>query len=162
KFLLKFWSALRQLKPDIVHGYLGISNLLSTSYGRLTGTPVVWGLRASNQDLSQYDWLSSTAFDVGARLSRFADAIIVNSHAGKQYHAEHGYAARRMVVIPNGIDAQRFAPDRQAGLQVRAEWGVGEHELLIGIAARFDPVKDHGTFLRAAALMGHKWPQARF
>ena len=56
-----------------------------------------------------------------------------------------------MVVVPNGIDSDRFRPDAAARAEVRHEWGVPDGELLIGVVARLDPKKDHATFLRAAA-----------
>jgi glycosyltransferase involved in cell wall biosynthesis len=58
-----------------------------------------------------------------------------------------------MVVIPNGIDTKRFCPDPEARQRIRAEWGVTESEKLIGLVGRLDPMKDHPTFLRAAALL---------
>jgi glycosyltransferase involved in cell wall biosynthesis len=67
-----------------------------------------------------------------------------------------------MIVIPNGIDIETFCPDREAGLRVRHEWGVGEHELLIGLVARLDPMKDHPTFLRAATLLARQNCSVRF
>ena len=85
---------------------------------------VVWGVRASRMDFRHYDGVTRVAFRVGARLPRLADVIIVNSEAGRAQHATDGYCGERMVVIPNGIDTERFRPDREAGLKVRAEWGV--------------------------------------
>lgn len=67
-----------------------------------------------------------------------------------------------MAVIPNGIDAERFHPDRKAGRRVRAEWGVGDDEFLIGIVGRFHPMKDHPNFLKAAALLARKRDDVRF
>lgn len=152
-----FWRLVRHLKhikPDILHGYLGVSNLLTLCLKPFfPSTQMVWGVRASNVDLSRYDWLSRLTFQLECFLSRFADLIIVNSHAGRAYHLAHGFPAKKMVVIPNGIDTERFKPDLQARVRVRAEWGIPEPKILIGLVGRLDPMKDHPTFLRAAALL---------
>jgi glycosyltransferase involved in cell wall biosynthesis len=58
-----------------------------------------------------------------------------------------------MVVIPNGIDTERFFFDPISRVQLRSEWGVTNEEKLIGLVGRLDPVKDHQTFLEAAAML---------
>jgi glycosyltransferase involved in cell wall biosynthesis len=58
-----------------------------------------------------------------------------------------------MVVIPNGIDCDRFKPDVSARRELRAEWRIADAELLFGLVGRIDPMKDHSTFLRAVAAM---------
>ena len=45
---------------------------------------------------------------------------------------------------------------------MRAEWKIDEETQLIGIVARFDPMKDHTTFLRAAALLVQNRDDVRF
>ncbi len=161
-FLWRLWQVTRAIRPDILHGYMSLANELCLLVGRPLGVKVVWGLRSSNVDFSKYDWISGLAFRVGAWLSRFPDLIIVNSRAGQQHHAAHGYSLERMVVIPNGIDTERYRPDHEAGRRVRAEWGVADQTILIGLVARLDPMKDHATFLRAAAALVCERPQVRF
>ncbi len=161
-FLVRAVRTIRALRPDVVYGYQSVANELALVIGKLVGARVVWGIRASNMDLAQYDWLWRVTFRVGARLSRLADLIIVNSECGARYFASQGYARGRMVVIPNGINTRQFAPDRAAGQALRAEWGVGTETPLVGIVARLDLMKDHETFLRAAALVHATRPDIRF
>lgn len=152
-----FWRLIGHVKhinPKILHGYLGVSNLLTLCLKPFfPSTLMVWGVRASNVDFSRYDWLSRLNFQLECFLSRFADLIIVNSHAGRAYHLAHGFPAKKMVVIPNGIDTERFKPDLEARIRVRAEWGIPDQKILIGLVGRLDPMKDHPTFLRAAELL---------
>ena len=84
-----FWRLARHLRrhvPDIAHGYLSVPNMLLVLLKSRSRTRVVWGVRASNMDLSHYDWLSRIEFFAAATLSRFADLVICNSHAGRAYH----------------------------------------------------------------------------
>jgi len=160
--LRNFDRAIRELKPQIVHGYLGTANELGLVARVRTGARVVWGLRGSHTDLSRYDWVFSWSYRVGAWLSRFADLIILNSHTGKADNIADGYAGERMLVIENGIDTERFRPNMIARSVTRQEWGVGDNEVLIGLVARLDPMKDHSNFLRAAALLSKQRDDVRF
>lgn len=74
--------------------------------------------------------------------------------------ANEGLPASRVQVIYNGIAPEKFcpAPNRE---EVRAAQGLGPGDLVVGIAARFAPVKDHATLIRAFHLVHRKFPEAR-
>lgn len=163
RFLLRLCRVLRQEKPDIIHGYLFLENILAVVLKPLVpSAKIVWGVRNSAWDLNCYDWLFRLCFKVSCWMSRFPDAIIANSHVGREYHLSLGYPHKTMHVIPNGVDASRFCPDPEARLRVRTEWGIGGHEILIGIVGRLAPMKDHPTFLRSAALLRREHGDVRF
>ena len=117
-FLLRLSRVVRETRPDILHGYMGIANELCSLMARLHGGRAVWGLRQSERDPFQYGWLTRWSERAGAWVSRFADLIIANSHAGKRYYAGLGYRADRMIVVHNGVDTARFHPDRAAGRSI--------------------------------------------
>jgi glycosyltransferase involved in cell wall biosynthesis len=162
-FFVRLVAALRHDRPAVLYSFLPMANILSAvAKPFLPGLRVVWGVRASFMDLSRYDRLARLEFDLQERLARMADVIIANSYAGKAYHVEHGFPQSKIVVIPNGLDADRFRFDSQARSRVRADWGVGSDGILIGIAARLDPIKNYPLFLRAAARLAKSQPGVRF
>jgi glycosyltransferase involved in cell wall biosynthesis len=162
-FVRRLVRRLRQMPPQILHGYLGVSNLLCVLVKPLLrGVRIVWGMRASNMDWERYDWLENFVFGLQRFSSRWADLIIVNSQAGRDYLLRHDFPEHKMLVIPNGIDIEYFRPDDAARAQVRAEWKIGAEEKLIGMVARFDPMKDHATFLHAAAALLQTRDDVRF
>jgi glycosyltransferase involved in cell wall biosynthesis len=65
-------------------------------------------------------------------------------------------------VIPNGIDTQRFHPDPEARHHVRSEWGIQDHEQVIGIVGRLAPEKGYPTFLQSARLLAQERTHLRF
>jgi glycosyltransferase involved in cell wall biosynthesis len=67
-----------------------------------------------------------------------------------------------MVVISNSIDTERFQPDSEAGPKVRSEWGISPNTILIGLVGRLNPMKDHPTFLKAAALLSKEMEDVHF
>ncbi len=162
-FPIRLLMFLRRAAPDILHGYLVVPNLLAAFFRPfLPGTKVVWGVRASDMDLSCYDWMARFTFSLSCMCARFADLIIANSLSGMVYHRERGYPREKTVIIPNGIDTERFGPSRDDRTTIRAEWGIGENEKLIGLVGRLDPMKDHPTFLKAAALFLRERGDVRF
>jgi glycosyltransferase involved in cell wall biosynthesis len=153
-FLGRLVRLVRCERPDVLYGFLVDSNVMAAAIKPLfPGLKVVWGVRASNMDLSRYDWLAKVMFRLGARLSRFADLIVFNSAAGMRFHQEKGYPKEKSIVVANGTDVERFRPDTEARTRIREEWGVSRGQTLVGIVGRLDPMKDHPTFLRAAVLL---------
>lgn len=162
-FFARLVTVIRALQPDVLHGYLGVSNLLCVAMKPfLKGTRLVWGVRASYKDLRRYDWLTRLTFALERLLSRFPDLIIANSEAGKEFYVSQGFPARKTIVVPNGIDTERYHPDPEARNKLRAEWAISGSELVIGLVGRLDPRKDHPAFLRAAAMLSHERANVRF
>ncbi|HJW34554.1 MAG TPA: glycosyltransferase [Holophagaceae bacterium] len=152
----------RRVDPVLLHGYMD-GNLPMLLIGRLLGKPVVWGIRRTSRDLRGLGWTSRALMSLHAALSRFVDLVIFNSQAGLRNHEAMGLRGRRAVVIPNGFDVARFAPDSAKGALQRAAWGLpAEGAPVIGIVGRISPVKDHPTFLRAAQRIAAVRSDARF
>jgi glycosyltransferase involved in cell wall biosynthesis len=162
-FLIRLASCLRRLQPDVVYSFMDVPNILAATLKPfLAGARIVWGVRASNMNLSRYDWLSRLAYTLERRLARFADCIIANSDAGKRHAVANGFPEGKMVVIPNGIDTKYFRFDSEGRQQVRSAWGLDEDEILVGLVARLDPMKDHLTFLEAASRIARERHHVRF
>ena len=162
-FLARFWRLLRSERPDVLHGYLTVPNLLvALARPALPLAAVVWGIRASNMDMDRYDRLSRLTEHATRRLRRGADLIIVNSQAGLTHCVARGYPASTMIVIDNGVDTERFAPDPSLRDAVRAQWHVRPGERLVGLVGRLDPMKGHPTFLSAASNLARQCPDVRF
>jgi len=149
--LVKLVAAAR---PQIVQGWMyhgDLAALIAVLFsGRRKSTRLIWGIRCSNMDLRSYGIGLRLAVRVCAALSRLPDVVTANSAAGLKTHLHLGYRPRRVEVVANGIDVDRFKPDLAARAAVRAELGIAESEFLVAHVARVDPMKDHQTL--AAAL----------
>ena len=161
--LLKLCRLLRKPDPDVLQTWIYHADLLGFFAGKVSAVKrIVWGIRCSDMDLRNYSPLTALTVWSNARLSCFPDAILVNSEEGKQVHEKRGYSARRMRVIPNGFDIERFRPDETAREWLLAELGLTHQAKLIGFVARFDPMKDHKTFFRAASALAAKEDSVHF
>jgi glycosyltransferase involved in cell wall biosynthesis len=161
-FLRRLVSILRAERPDVLHAYLPVANLLAVLLRPLLpDTKIVWGLRASIMELENYDWLSRISFAIERRLVGGADLMIANALAVRRDAVRRGYPAGRIEVVPNGIDVARFAPVPARGLALRRSWGVADDAVLVGMVGRLDPMKDHDTFFQALARVAVKCPHIR-
>ncbi len=162
-FLWRLVRLVRSQSPDVLYGYLATCNLL-TSFLRLftPKTKSVWGVRTANLKLEYYDWLARCLSFIEMKLAGLASLVIVNSQAGRRHIIAEGVPAKKIVVIPNGIDGNRFYPDSPAREKTRAAWKITNDEILLGIVGRIDPIKEHRVFLTAAHQLRQVYPKARF
>lgn len=157
RFFWRLVKLVHRLQPTIVHGYLATANILTVLLKPFCPSiKVVWGLRASDMELDRYGYVDQIQSWAERKLSRFADLIVVNSHAGFEFAARNGFPKARMVVVPNGIDTERFHPDPVSGRKMRCAWGISDDDQLIGLVGRLDPMKGHDVFIKAAAVLARK------
>ena len=162
--LWRLASVVRRPAPDLIHGWM-YHGCLAAGLARATAArraPTVWSVHSCNDDLTLEKRMTAAIIRLCGRLSRSPARIVYVSEESRRRHEAMGYRAGRAVVIPNGFDMTHFAPSSEARAAVRAELGVSEDHLLIGLIGRFHPMKDHINFLRAAALLSEDYPAARF
>lgn len=160
--LFRLLKHLSRFKPDLVQTWMYHADLLG-GLARVfrPGTPVVWGVHHSNLNKGMNRTMTLRIAKLCAWLSRILPRkIVCCSEASRAVHAELGYDADRMVVIPNGFDLDLFHPDPEARVALRAALGIPENALLVGLVGRLDPLKDHGNFFKAwgqmpAEINGH-------
>lgn len=162
-FLLRARRLVSELRPDVVHGYLDLGNLVATAMRVFHRDALLaWGVRVARLDRSQYDALGRAVHALNRVLAQAADLIICNSLAGAEDCIEAGYSRDRVRVVHNGIDTAHFDFDAIGGARVRKEWGIPADSPVIGLVARLDPVKDHATFIAGARLFLLHEPRAYF
>ncbi len=162
-FLVRLVRLLRRKRPDALYSFLPVANLVAAvACLTVPGCRLVFGVRASDMDLSRYDRLSALSYRLEGVAARRADLAIANSEAGRVAALARGFPASRLVVVPNGVDTERFHPDHPAGEALRLAWGIPAEAPLIGLVGRLDPMKGHAVFLAAVALMAARRPDLRF
>jgi glycosyltransferase involved in cell wall biosynthesis len=150
--------------PTVVQTWLWHSDLIGGLCARAAGNRrVVWNLRNSMPRHTATKATSRAVARLCARLScRLPAAIVCNSTAALREHVAIGYCAEKCLVIPNGFDLRLFADSASSRNEARARWRAEPGDLLVGMVARVDPLKDHATFIRAAATVAAREPRARF
>ncbi len=142
-------------RPDAVQTWMYHADLIGGLAARLAGVrAIAWGIRNSGEHLERSSRSARLVLRACALLSgRVPKAIVCAAQKAAQRHADKGYRRDRLVVISNGYDLSRYAPDAAARARARAEWGVVGDAPVIGCVARWDPLKDHANLLRAVAAL---------
>lgn len=87
--------------------------------------------------------------------------IIVCRHMRAEFAKEPAFAAQPMASVHNGVDAEAYRPDPALRAQARNEFGYTDNEIVIGIAARVNPIKGHEYLLRAVSRLKADVPNLR-
>jgi glycosyltransferase involved in cell wall biosynthesis len=150
--LLSLIRHLRAKRPTVLQTWLYHADLFGFVAG-LFAKPdhLVWNVRSSKIDDPSIRPSTRLLARFLAALSRRPDAIVVNSQDGQRYHEQIGYRPKQWVKITNGVDLERFRPRRDERANLRARLGIPADAAVIGLVARYHPMKDVDTFLRAAA-----------
>lgn len=168
RFSLLRWLALvqrlRALKPSLVQTWMYHADLLGGTAAKLAGVQhVFWNVRSGTLDYSKMKRSTLAVIRVCAFLAKYLPTVIVSCAATAiDVHVALGYPKQKFKFIPNGIDTQRFKPNLSAHSAVRQELKLSPDSKLIGMVARFDPQKDHATFLAAAKHSLEHQPNLHF
>jgi sugar transferase (PEP-CTERM/EpsH1 system associated) len=148
--LFRLARIMRSYKPHIVHtrNWGAIEAVLAA---KLAGVPVV----VHSEHGYELDMFAG--LPVRRRVFRrvayaMADAVFALTRELREFHARQARVSPESIgVIYNGVDTERFAPNRESRMALRAELKLPENSFVVGSVGRLVPIKDHLTLLKAAA-----------
>lgn len=155
------WRALRLLsiidaeKPDLIIAHLFHSYILARMLGRLLRSiPVISVLHSSGQG-----WAHNVIDRMTIGLTEY---FVTVSADGAQFARDALHVPNhKLRVIPPGIDFERMLNPAESREATRRSLGFADDNYVIGCLARFHPVKDHATLLRAFGIFRQRRPGAR-
>jgi glycosyltransferase involved in cell wall biosynthesis len=150
---------LRREQVQVLHSHGFRPSLLASPVGCSARVPVM----VETPHVREYwrkGWKSSYAIDrMGGR---FVDQYIAVSEANRKYLVEEkGLPAKKITVICNGCDIERFDPAHNAPADLRRRAGFAESDRLLLVAARLEAQKGHAVLLRAMAALKSEFPTLR-
>lgn len=155
------WRAadvVRSERPAILHASSGFRGyelaLVALSLGRHFDLPVVYEVRglfdAPAHAIGFERYRRRAATEVRTMLA--ADAVVTLAETMRADIVERGVPGERVFVVPNGVDAETFAP-LPPDPAIRARYGLGER-FVIGYISNLDhPREDHESLIAATARL---------
>lgn len=70
--------------------------------------------------------------------------------------------SQNIIIVPNGINLNRFNPENVSDQKVRKEFNITSEEIVIGMLARFTPGKGHEEFLWAAKELNKDYSNIQY
>ncbi|MCG2577109.1 glycosyltransferase [Dechloromonas sp. XY25] len=161
---LKLAHVIHRLNPDVVQCWMYHADLLGGLAARFAGVKAIsWGIRNTNFSREVTKLSTRTVIRACAFLSNWLPKKIVTcSEQARSAHIAIGYRADKFAVVPNGFDLSQFCPDASARASVRSELGLLSRHKIVGLVARYDPIKNHLGFLEAVEHILQCEPDVHF
>lgn len=144
-FFLNLVRVMRGMKPLMVSTFLDSS---VGAWGRLaallTGVPLI-----VHSDRLLATEGSRAHFMLRPHLDRRTKRFLPNAQAIADRLVSDGVPREKIIVMPNGVDLERFDPYGATGM--RAELGIGAGSTVLGYLGRFAPFKRVDLLLEAVA-----------
>lgn len=159
--LFQLRAVAREFSPDLIQGWMYHGNAAAElARGSRSRAATLWTIHSTLPASSK--WTTRAVVRMLAKASRRPAAIVYCSRRSAQQHEGIGYFAGRTVLLPSGVDLQRFRARPGARQALRQQMGVADEDMLVGLIARLDPVKGHDLFVDAAERAAREWPRMRW
>ncbi len=157
----ELYRHLRAHPVDVLHTHNPKPGIYGRLVGKLAGVPIVvntvHGLYATEDD----GWPKRLiVYGLEALAARFSDAELAQNVEDVELMTRYRITVPgKMRLLGNGVDLTRFDPDRvgdEPRRRLRAEWGVTDDQVVIGIVGRLVAEKGYPELFEA---MEHLDPQ---
>jgi glycosyltransferase involved in cell wall biosynthesis len=161
------WSAalglariLREKRVEILHSHLFYGSLFASTVGWLCRVPVILETPHVRESWRK-GWLKSRYF-VDRFFGRCVDRYIAVSEANARYLVEEkGLPRKKIDVIHNGCNLERFDPERPASASLRQKLGFEAGDPVLLVVGRLESQKGHSVLLEALPTVRREFPRVR-
>lgn len=148
--LFKLILVFLKIKPDILHTFIFTSNTWGRIAGIVVRVPVI-----ISSERSTDPWKKNHHFFIDKFLGFFTDKIVCNSVSVKShYEKKLGQISRKLIVIKNGIDLERFSFDNSKPVQKK--------EKIVLTVSRLSPEKGIQFLIESAKIVLKKTKDVKF
>lgn len=149
--LWRLAAIMRQYRPHIVHSR-NWGAIEAVAAARLAAVPVVIHSE-HGYEVEMLAGLPLRRRVLRRALYGMADAVVTVTKELRDYHAGQAwFSSKRIRVIYNGVDTNRFSPCLHFRKLVRDRLGIPPDSFLVGGVGRLVRIKDYLTLLKAARV----------
>ena len=145
-------------KPDIVHTHSSFSARIAA---RKCKVPLIFQTHHCAVMPQKYKTVFPFKQLLGALNNYYSDRIIATADVASSILQMQGTKKEKISVILNGTEPMRRIADIEKTALLE-KLGLSEDNFIFTIAARLEAVKDHRTFIEAAAEASRAHPEMRF
>lgn len=156
-------SMIKQGGYDILHSHGARGNFIASLLCRSCGIPMITTIHSD----PKLDYMGRPAAGLIYGTLNYiamkrADYLVGVSESMRELLIKRGFSANKIFSIYNGVDFE-IEPENDDRLGYLREFGleVDENSIVVGIAARLDPVKDVATLIRGFAEAESSCPELR-
>ncbi len=160
----EFARVCRRLRPDIVHTHNPKPGVYGRIVARLLRVPAVVNTVHGLYALPEDPWRKRTIVYALERMAAaFSHAELLQNPEDLPTLARLRVPRAKLRLLGNGVDLTRFDPQRHldARAQVRAELGVSDDEVIVGLVGRLVAEKGYREVFTAARQLREHHPAAR-
>jgi len=155
--IFKVAKLIRDRQIDVVMTTLFYADVLGALAGKFSKPKAVF----SWETISAPEWLLAHRLLAYRFAMRYCDRVISVSHATAKWLVEkRGVPAKKVVVIPYGVNLNLYSAGENPGL--RKKLGIQPEARVVGVVARLHPQKGHRYLIEAAQSIVARHPKAKF
>ena len=161
----RLWRVMRRERPDVVHTHKAKAGAIGRVCAILAGVPVRVHTYHGHVFQGYFGPWKTRAFVTIERLlaRRTSRLLALSDGLVEELASRYQIApAACFSVVPLGLDLAPFAAVEQHRGALRARLGLDGRVRLVGIVGRMVPVKDHATFIAAAAILAARHDDLHF
>lgn len=162
----KIKQIIEEFRPDIVHTHAAKAGALGRKAAKACGVPVIVHTFHGHVFHSYFGKAKTLLYKIiERRLAKISTGIIAISPIQKEeLSVVHSICnPDKIKVIPLGFDLLKFRENlAEKRMATRQNWKLNEDEVAVAIIGRLAPIKNHGLFLDAVALLAEKGVRARY
>ncbi len=144
---------LKKVKPDVVHCHLPNDQRIAAAAASGLGIPIVRSLYDGDPP--------PPSSDVKEQLVGAAGIVVISDRMRDAVIARFGVRPERVVTVDGAVDLRRFNPKRKNLPELRAAYGLGEDDFVVGIVARMQKHRRFEIFFEALTKAAAEIPNLK-
>lgn len=161
----KLYPILNADKPSFIYQRYGRNNYTGVLLANKLNIPCVMEYNGSELWMTD-NWggkirYRKTTEKIELAVFRAADLIVGNAQALEDELVERGIQPDKIVIIPNGVDADKFNPNN-SGAEIREKFGIAKDDMVVSFVGSFGPWHGAEVLAKAAAKVVNANPHVKF